>query len=409
MILIKNVLGRETPPQSESRGDSAQVDTPLERREIRHITNPERAKKMLAYQHFRDEEKGKAHRSEKLPNDIEAVQVTKKDSEMRVSRNVGAGSYGSVDTVSPEEAGPISVRKENLRKGGLSEYWKLKREEKLLQRLHHPNIVKAARERKVSLFKQALYMEDGGKNLTEFFKALNEPLPQYKIGATEDKMRSALKADQREQAQYRDHICSQVLDGLEYLKSQGVIHRDIKPDNILIDPRDGQIRIVDFGEAVEKKPFSKMLDPLGTPAYVAPEIMALTMGETAEGYDEAADVFSAGCLFYEMVTGWEYLRFPGTKAKEFFANALPVLKERDLGSWLAKRINPRIIPSLSQEEADRMVVMLTGMLQFEPSKRFTPTQAKQALQGKTIEEPAVQQGTAPKVLFGWVRKLVGGL
>ena len=83
---------------------------------------------------------------------------------------------------------------------------------------------------------------------------------------------------------------------LEYLHTYGVIYRDIKPENILID-EDGYLRLVDFGMAKVLQKDEKATSFCGTPEYLAPEII------TGEGHNRAADWWSYGILMYEMFFG----------------------------------------------------------------------------------------------------------
>lgn len=89
-----------------------------------------------------------------------------------------------------------------------------------------------------------------------------------------------------------------VLKGLAYAHSKGVVHRDIKPDNILISS-EGQVKITDFGLAtLEDAPkLTRQGQIIGTPAYLPPE------GVTGEPIDARSDLFSLGATIYEILTG----------------------------------------------------------------------------------------------------------
>jgi serine/threonine protein kinase len=93
---------------------------------------------------------------------------------------------------------------------------------------------------------------------------------------------------------YAIQVLDQVLRGLAYAHSQGVIHRDVKPDNILVW-RDGRVKLTDFGiSKIVEKPIL-YTTVTGTPSYRAPE----------QAYGRptfASDVFSTSVMFYEMVT-----------------------------------------------------------------------------------------------------------
>ncbi|KAH7146819.1 kinase-like domain-containing protein [Dactylonectria estremocensis] len=81
---------------------------------------------------------------------------------------------------------------------------------------------------------------------------------------------------------------------LRYIHSQNIIHRDIKPDNVLLDA-DGHIRLTDFNIASDVDAGRALTGKSGTPAYLAPEVYA------GKGYDVRADWWSLGVLFYECI------------------------------------------------------------------------------------------------------------
>ncbi len=93
-------------------------------------------------------------------------------------------------------------------------------------------------------------------------------------------------------------IAMQICEGLAKAHQQGIVHRDIKPQNILID-KDGRVRILDFGLAKLKRDVMLTQPGLtvGTVAYMSPE---QAQGEEVE---RRSDVFSFGVVLYEMITG----------------------------------------------------------------------------------------------------------
>ena len=93
-------------------------------------------------------------------------------------------------------------------------------------------------------------------------------------------------------------LAKQVCEGLTEAHRLGVVHRDLKPQNIMID-REGNVHIMDFGIArmVSASEMTEKGVIIGTPHYMSPEQVS---GETA---DHRADIYSLGVIIYEMVTG----------------------------------------------------------------------------------------------------------
>lgn len=95
------------------------------------------------------------------------------------------------------------------------------------------------------------------------------------------------------------NITRSILDSLAYLASQGVMHRDLKPDNILIDKNE-KPKIVDFGLATFIEVSDYIFKKCGTPGYIAPEVFKYDPKSSATAYDGRCDVFSIGCILYYM-------------------------------------------------------------------------------------------------------------
>ncbi|MEP6992205.1 MAG: serine/threonine-protein kinase [bacterium] len=175
-------------------------------------------------------------------------------------------------------------------------------------------------------------------------------------------------------------ILRDVADALAYAHECGVVHRDIKPDNILLDAATGRPMVTDFGiaRAMDSGGDSRLTATgmaIGTPAYMSPEQAA---GE--RDIDGRSDLYSLGILGYQMLTG----------EPPFTAGSTPAM--------LVKHISERPIP-VQQRRSDvptdlaRSVMML---LEKDPANRF-PTASALVAALDAREAPA-QRASAPSSL-----------
>lgn len=93
---------------------------------------------------------------------------------------------------------------------------------------------------------------------------------------------------------------SQLLSAVVYCHKQNIVHRDIKPENILIEnllDEKLNIKIIDFGTAEAFTGKTKLKQTLGTPYYIAPEVLQ-------QNYTEKCDVWSCGVILYILLCGY---------------------------------------------------------------------------------------------------------
>jgi len=191
-------------------------------------------------------------------------------------------------------------------------------------------------------------------------------------------------------------IAREVADALSYAHSRGVIHRDIKPENVLLES--GHAVVADFGiaRAVDAAGGGRLTETgmtIGTPSYMSPEQAS---GE--EDLDGRADLYSLGCVLYEMLAGEPPFTGPTVESvirQHLAADARPITQIRPAVPHEIAGILQR---ALAKNRADR----------FNPAAQFAD-----AL-GQTIRAPAAQthprRWLAPAVaLFIVTLGVVGGL
>ncbi|MFQ5942323.1 MAG: bifunctional serine/threonine-protein kinase/formylglycine-generating enzyme family protein [Anaerolineales bacterium] len=201
-------------------------------------------------------------------------------------------------------------------------------------------------------------------------------------------------------------IISQVGDALGYAHDRGIVHRDIKPTNILIDDR-GNCLLTDFGIAkmVEATvQFTQSGAILGTPAYMSPEQI---LGQTLDG---RSDLYSLGIVLFEMATGRKPYRAETPPA--IFVKHLhdPLPMPRSLNADLPEAVERVILKVLTKEPADRFAnasdmvralqeaVTDTSLRAVEPAVEYAslaPTLAGKPSDVESGEEEVAESEPAP--------------
>ena len=89
-------------------------------------------------------------------------------------------------------------------------------------------------------------------------------------------------------------LMKRLLTALEYMHTKGIMHRDMKPENLILkeNSNDWNVKIADFGLATNINSGDFLFKRCGTPGYVAPEILE------DKKYDQKVDIFSAGAILY---------------------------------------------------------------------------------------------------------------
>lgn len=229
-------------------------------------------------------------------------------------RHETLGRDAAIKTLLPKSAGDAALRH------------RLLREAQAQARLQHPNVV-------------AVY--DFIDDHDELFIAM-----EYVEGET---LAALLDRSPRQRLTYREALplLEQVLDALEYVHNERIVHRDVKPSNVMVCG--SRVKLADFGIALlnDEPRLTASLHLIGSPPYMSPEQLQ------TRSIDHRSDLYSAALVLYRMVSGR-----PPFEAKEYLAQ----IHERMVG--------PPDLRSLVPELPVGVCEAVAIALRHDPEQRF---------------------------------------
>ena len=226
----------------------------------------------------------------------------------------------------------------------------LKQEISIHSRLVHPHIIR-------------LYgHSEDLKNIYMMMEYVNN-------GTLQDRLKGKGRLNEEDAFNFFKQIC----DAVNFLHKNKLLHRDLKPGNILIT-KEGEVKLTDFGCCIQIEKEEKNL--CGTPQYIAPEVIR------TKKYNEKSDIWSLGILLYEMLYG--AVPFTGDTIEKILENIL---------------INDVILDSSISSDANELLRKMTDR---DPTKRITidnivkSSWVKRMISGGKLEE--IEKKDSPSLL-----------
>ncbi len=240
----------------------------------------------------------------------------------KIGRSIGHGGFGKVNLSLHILSGRIVAIKSINKKKGIYSKKNILYEIKLMKKLRgHKNVVKLFEKFENKNYTFIVMENIMGGNLLQTVKKMTK--------LTENQSKNIFK---------------QLIETLKYIHSKNIVHRDIKPHNILLT-LDNQIKICDFGVGKEITKGTLVNETCGTPAYIAPELLYNKPFDPFK-----SDIWSCGVVLYFMLTG--FVPFKGDNDNELHNNII-------------KGIYP-YIDNISLECND----LIKNILEVNPDKRF---------------------------------------
>jgi serine/threonine protein kinase len=193
----------------------------------------------------------------------------------------------------------------------------------------------------------------------------------------------------------------QLARGVEYIHLQGVFHRDIKAENVLLS-KGGQVKIADFGLAIliNSDVASRAQSTTGTAVYFSPE---KAIGGV-EGYNSKSDMWAVGCVLLEVVTCSRLLRPIWNDASEVRAQRNGWIRQVADASALLGKVAEALLDVDPQKRADgkRMFSILQGTAAAAGQVRIHPVPSLQAQSDAHLQPPRTCPPAGAGPLSCWV-------
>lgn len=288
---------------------------------------------------------------------------------------IGNGSFGVVYQAKLVESSELVAIKKVLQDKRFKN-----RELQIMRKLDHPNIVKL----------RYFFYSSGDKKDEVYLNLVLEFVPEtvYRVARHYSKNKQTLAPLLIKVYMY------QLLRSLAYIHSQGVCHRDIKPQNLLLDPDTGILKLCDFGSAKNLVRGEPNVSYICSRYYRAPELI---FGAT--DYTSQIDVWSAGCVVAELLLGQpifpgdsgvdqlvEIIKVLGTPTREQIREMNPNYQEFKFPQIKAHPWSKVFRPRTSSDAID----LISQLLEYTPSKRLSAIDACTHAYFDELREPTTR-------------------
>ena len=275
-------------------------------------------------------------------------------------RVIGNGSFGVVYQASIIETGETVAIKKVLQDRRFKN-----RELQIMSSLEHPDVVQ---------LKHCFYSK-GEKPEEVYLNLVMEYIPE----TVHRTLRNHTKANKLVPITYVKVYMWQILRSVAYIHSVGVAHRDIKPQNLLLNPKTHQVKLCDFGSAKQLIATEPNVSYICSRYYRAPELVF-----EATEYTCTIDIWSVGCVMAELMLGQPL--FPGESGVDQLIEIIKVLgtptKEEIFAmnphhtSFKFPQIKAHPWPKVFRGKAPQNAIdLVSKLLRYDPKQRIDPLEA----------------------------------
>lgn len=267
---------------------------------------------------------------------------------------VGSGSFGVVFQTKLSPSGEDAAIKRVLQDKRFKN-----RELEIMRKVHHPNIVDL----------KAFFYSTSDKDEV-YLNLVLEYIPEtvYRASRYFAKMKTSMPLLEVKLLTY------QLFRSLAYIHALGICHRDIKPQNLLLDPRTGVLKLCDFGSAKMLVPGEPNVSYICSRYYRAPELI---FGAT--NYTTKIDVWSSSCVMAELMLGQPL--FPGESGIDQLVEIIKVLgtPSRDQirtmnPNYMEHRfpqIRPHPFSKVFRKATPEAIDLISRLLEYSPGQRLS--------------------------------------